>query len=143
MPKRKFLWNFSTRYRRKLIRESDDLFPLDFNEERRANLDIITNNSVTNNDQNVISNNSASDNDQEEIVHLDFYNAVPYTVQETSNLSLSYERSFLEFDVSSDNISSNQTVTRESSNVEQENDSFKTFLTQWAITLKKKISKIK
>lgn len=126
MPKRKFLSRISTRYRRKLIREeSDELFAL-FNEESRIN-------------SYVNFNNSASDNDHDEIVDLN--HAIFEIEQEAINLPFPDLTNISASDISLNNVSlhrEDSIITegsiREDNNLEKENDDFKAFLVQWAIT---------
>lgn len=99
MPKRKFLSDISTRYRRKLIREeSDDLISLVFNKESVAN-------------SHLTFNNSASDNDHDEIVRVELNNAG--IMQAGINLSLSDETNISESDVSLNNVLSLRAFIRE------------------------------
>lgn len=111
----------STRYRRKLIwEESDELFPLIFNETLpRAN-------------SRVIVNNSGALNNDNEIEHVDFNNVLSEIVQKTKTLpSFSDETNISESNASLNNTVLRRTFIREDviNNSDKENNNdFEAFL---------------
>ncbi|XP_026827842.1 uncharacterized protein LOC113562460 [Ooceraea biroi] len=122
MPKRKFKSHISTRYRRKLIREeSDTLCSLIFNEECTINSQVIL-------------SNSASESNHDDLVHVNPNNASAI-VQEIINSSFSEQSNISEpCDVSLNNVSLHEAFIGEENTSEKEDDDFKAFLVQWAIT---------